>query len=150
PNRLGVFVAGTVTQLQQALQVNFGRVTNDTGTYVSAITPPSVPVGVMPAILGVNGLQPHIRRHKRSRIVSGPITQTANQPPYLTGEILSAYHGTGLNVNGSGQKIGIVIDTFPKTSDLTSFWTRCGVSQSLSNMEFIQVVSGTLPAVSGE
>ena len=42
------------------------------------------------------------------------------------------------------------LDTFPSNSDLTSFWTTCGVNQSLANIQEIQVVAGTLPAPSGE
>src|SRR6266550_6405557 len=38
PNHLGVFVAGTVRQIQQALQVNFGRVSVANNAYVSAVT----------------------------------------------------------------------------------------------------------------
>ncbi len=53
-------------------------------------------------------------------------------------------------MNGSGQKIGIVIDTFPAASDLTSFWQGNAVAQSLNNIEEVQVVSGPLPSPSGE
>ena len=53
-------------------------------------------------------------------------------------------------MNGSGQKIGIVIDTFPAASDLTAFWQGNAIAQSLNNIEEVQVVSGTLPSPSGE
>ena len=53
-------------------------------------------------------------------------------------------------MNGAGQKIGIVIDTFPASSDLTLFWQANGIAQSLNNIEEVQVVSGTLPSPSGE
>jgi kumamolisin len=151
PNHLGVFVSGTVGQVQQALQVNFGKVSVGNATYTSALTAPSVPSLLAPAVLGVNGLQPHIQRHKHSRLIPSAVTPlTANRPPFLTGEILKAYNASGLNVDGSGQKIGIVIDTFPRTNDLSSFWSQCNVNQSLNNIEFVQVVSGTLAAPSGE
>src|SRR5260221_215796 len=52
--------------------------------------------------------------------------------------------------NGAGQKIGIVIETFPNSSGLTAFWSDNGVPQSLNNIEEVQVVAGNLPAPSGE
>ena len=74
----------------------------------------------------------------------------SNQPPYAVAEINKAYGANGLSVNGAGQKIGIVIDTFPANSDLTQFWNANAIPQSLSNIEKVQVVSGTLPSPSGE
>ena len=65
-------------------------------------------------------------------------------------ETAKAYGANALSVNGAGQKIGIVIDTFPADSDLMLFWNFNGVPQSLSNIEKVQVVSGTLPSPSGE
>ncbi len=43
-----------------------------------------------------------------------------------------------------------MIDTFPNDSDLGTFWNDNGVPQSLSNIEKVRVVSGGLPAPSGE
>ncbi len=103
------------------------------------------------AILGVNGLQPHIRAHKHAQLqLVQPALTPSIAPPFLPSEIAHAYNADTLSETGAGQKIGIVIDTFPATSDLTTFWSDCGVSQSLGNIEFVQVVSGTLPAPSGE
>ena len=161
PNHLGVFVSGTVGQVQQALQVNFGRVTVANRTYSSALTAPSVPDVIEPLIIGINGLQPHIQAHPNShrvpvqsaRVASRPIPLSpdmANHPPYLVSEILKAYGANGLTVTGSGQKIAIVIDGFPNDTDLTSFWALNGVSQNLGHIEKVQVVSGTLPPVTGE
>ncbi|MDX6370445.1 MAG: kumamolisin, partial [Gaiellaceae bacterium] len=41
-------------------------------------------------------------------------------------------------------------DTFPKDSDLTQFWSHNNIAQSLSNIEKVQVVSGSLATPSGE
>jgi kumamolisin len=41
PNHLGVFVSGTVGQVQKALQVHFGRVMVANKTYTSALTLPT-------------------------------------------------------------------------------------------------------------
>ncbi len=43
-----------------------------------------------------------------------------------------------------------MIDTYPKSSDLVAFWAVNNVTQSISNIELVQVVSGILPAPSGE
>ena len=147
PMRLGLFLSGTVGQVQQALQTQFARVTLAEGTFTSAITAPSVPGRVARQVLGINGLQPHVHPHPLS---VQPQAVTAANPPYLVKEILAAYGAANLSYTGAGEKIAILIDTFPKDTDLTAFWSHNNIAQSLSNIEKVQVVSGTLPAVSGE
>ena len=51
----------------------------------------------------------------------------------MVNEIAAAYHAGGLGVNGAGQVIGIVIDTFPASSDLTLFWQSNAIAQSLQH-----------------
>ncbi len=147
PMRLGLFLSGTVGQVQQSLQTQFARVTLAEGTYTSAITAPSVPAKVARQVLGINGLQPHVHPHPLS---VQPQAVTAANPPYLVKEILAGYGAANLSYTGAGEKIAILIDTFPKDTDLTAFWSHNNIAQSLSNVEKVQVVSGTLPAVSGE
>jgi kumamolisin len=161
PNHLGIFVSGTVGQIQQALQVSFGQQLRANKNYLSAVTPPSVPKFIEPLIIGINGLQPDIQAHRSAervpvqswRFASRPIplsSQIRNQPPYLVSEILKAYDANTLTVTGVGQKIAIVIDTFPNDSDLTSFWSLNNLSQNLNRIEKVQAGNGTLPSVSGE
>ena len=76
-----------------------------------------------------------------------PLSLTSNAPPYVPAQILKAYGGNALNLTGSGQTIAIVIDTFPATSDLTTYWSQCNISQSMSNIQEIQVISGSLAKV---
>ncbi|HEV7406592.1 MAG TPA: IPT/TIG domain-containing protein [Chthoniobacteraceae bacterium] len=147
PMRLGLFLSGTVAQVQQALQTQFARVTLEEGTFTSAVTAPSIPEKVAKQVLGINGLQPHVHPH---RLVVQPQAQTAANPPYLVKEILTAYGAANLSFTGSGEKIAILIDTFPLDSDLVSFWSHNNVAQSLTNIEKVQVVSGILPTPSGE
>src|SRR5271165_2622897 len=151
PSRLVLFARGPVGQVMKAFNVSMARVSADGAEYTSATSSPSVPSDLAPAILGVNGLQPHVMARKHSVFV--PLqadSRTGNGPPFLPGQIAHAYQAEMVSETGSGQKIAIVIDTFPLTTDLVSFWTVCNVGQSLGNMEFIQAVSGTLPAPSGE
>jgi kumamolisin len=158
PNRMGLFVAGTIERVSQALQVEFGKVSAENQDFVSATTAPSLPAAIASRVIGIDGLQPHIHPHKHShrvdshvpRFSSGLTPQIANQPPFLVNEIRKAYNADALTVTGAGEKIAIVIDTFPNTSDLTTFWSLNTIDQSLDNIEFVQVVPGTLPTPSGE
>ena len=148
PSRLAVFAKGRVADVARAFQTTFARVAVGGREHTSAVTAPNLPAAFAPVVLGVNGLQPHLQPQKHSRVV--PLSTTGNGPPFLPSQIAKVYNANGLSQTGAGQTIGIVIDTFPADSDLTSFWTTCGVSQSLTNIQKVQVVAGTLPAPSGE
>ncbi len=147
--RLAVFAHGTVAQAARSFQVTFARVAFAGAEHTSAVTAPSVPGTVAAAVLGVNGLQPHLRPQKHIT-PARPQSTTGNVPPFLPRQIAKAYGAAGLGYDGTGQTIGIVIDAFPATSDLTSFWTTSGVPQSLNNIQLVQVVAGTLATPSGE
>ncbi len=143
-NRLAVFAQGPVHQVAKSLQVTFALVSYLGADYTSAIDAPSVPATVAPVILGVNGLQPHLRAHKHQL---RPASSNGNYAAYLPSQIAQAYQASGLyalNLTGAGQTIAIVMDTLPATSDLTSFWTNYGINQSLSNITLLQVVPGAL------
>ena len=145
-NHLGVFIGGSVGQLQQALQVQFAKVTTKEGVYTSAITAPSLPAELGASILGINGLQPQIHYHKT--IAATPYT--SNAAPYLVKEILGAYNANNAGYDGTGEKIAILIDTFPANTDLTAFWSANGIPQTLTNIEKVAVVPGVMPAPTGE
>ena len=150
-NRLAIFARGTVSQIQQAMKVNFARVTYEGQAYTSAVTAPSLPASLSAAVLGINGLQPHIRPHKH--VIVKPASLTGTNPPFLPSQIAKADTASSLytsNITGAGQSIAIVIDNFPSTGDLVSFWKTYGVNQTLNNIQFIQVVSGALPSTSEE
>ena len=146
--RLSLFARGTISQLKQAFQVDFARVTTDEGEFTSAITAPSLPAALAPSLVGVNGLQPHLRPHK---MTAGLVAQKAsltspNAPPYLPREILKAYSANTTGLTGAGQTIAIVIDTYPLDSDLTTFWSRCGISRSPnSSVQHFQVPGTPTP-----
>jgi kumamolisin len=150
--RLSIFASGTVAQIESIFGTKFGRVNVAGFEYTSALTAPSLPGEIGASVLGINGLQPHL--HPRHHFMVAPTLQPQklvnNNPPYTVPEIAKAYHADGLPTNGSGQKIGIVIDTFPIDSDLTTFWANNGVPQTLGNIEKVQVVGGALPSPSGE
>ena len=150
-NHIAIFARGKISQIQQALQVTFSRVTFEGKEYTSATNAPSVPATLSPILLGINGLQPHIRPH--THLIVKPNSLTGTNPPFLPSQVAQADNASSLyssNITGEGESIAIVIDTFPSTADLVSFWKTYGVSQSLNNIQFIQVVSGTLPSTSEE
>jgi kumamolisin len=143
-SHLSVFVRGTVNQLKDVFAVNFARVATDEGEYTSAITAPSVPIGLAAPLLGINGLQPHLRPHKMASMlgVQKASLSSPNNPPYIPSEILKAYSADTTGLTGTGQTIAILIDTWPLDSDLQLFWSRCGVNPDLTRIRKIQV-SGT-------
>jgi len=147
PSRLVVYAKGTLAQIQTSLEVHMVTVTANGGnTYHAADTAPSLPLSVATPVLGINHLQPYLQARKHA--IVNPLTN--NAPPFKINEILKVYSATNLGVTGAGQKIAILIDTFAKNSDLTSFWTANSVAQSLGNIEQVNVNGGTLPSPSGE
>jgi kumamolisin len=152
--RIAVFAQGKISRIAGALNVQFARVSFKGSEYTSAVSAPSVPAALAPVVLGVNGLQPHIQMQKhivRKQAVANEAP--GGSTPYFPGQLATAYKVAGLyasNVTGAGQSIAIVIDTYPLQSDLEAFWQNTSVNQSFSNIVETQVVTGTLPAPSGE
>jgi hypothetical protein len=150
-NHIAIFAGGKISQIQQALQVTFSRVTFEGNEYTSATNAPRVPATLLPILWGINGLQPYIRPH--THLIVKPSSLTGTNPPFLPSQVAQADNAASLygsNITGAGESIAIVIDTFPSTADLVSFWNTYGVNQSLNNIQFIQVVPGSLPSTSGE
>lgn len=147
PDHLSVFVRGSIAQIQESLQTEMVEVNMEGRSYHAARTHPSLPRQVATAVLGINGLQPYLKARKllmRPQVVSGI------QPPFLVGNILTAYNAANLGVTGSDQKIAILIDTVPSNSDLTAFWSHNNIPQSLANIEEINVNNVHLDPPSGE
>jgi kumamolisin len=143
-NRLAIFATGTISQVRQAFQVDFAQITSDGRTYISAVTAPSIPANLADFILGINGLQPHLRARPASEQAQAlPGSTSSFAPPYLPAQIIQAYNATPvLGVTGSGQTIAIVMAAFPAKTDLTAFWSICGIKQSLEDITFVNVGSG--------
>ncbi|MDD2765679.1 MAG: immunoglobulin domain-containing protein [Opitutaceae bacterium] len=145
--RLSVFARGPVSRIAEVFQTTFARVAYEGGEYTSAVTAPSVPIGLAPAVLGINGLQPHLRPHKfanQSGVQKASLT-SPYAPPYIPSEILKAYNANAAGVTGAGQTIAIVIDTYVTPSDLTTFWSRCNINQSIDNVQRLHVPGAPTP-----
>ena len=117
------------------------------------MTAPSVPATLSPISLASMACSRIFDPHKhliKQQVHPNAVSGSASYRPK---QIAQAYNATALyntDITGSGQTIAIVIDTFPATSDLVAFWKTAGVSQSLGNIQFIQVTAGQLPDPSGE
>jgi kumamolisin len=149
PHELSVFARWTITQLQQVFGVTFARVQFAGEEHTSALSAPSLPLDIAGPVLSINGLQPHL--HPFVHFIGnaiGPGKSISNSPPYLVPEIAKAYDAT--LGNGMGQKIGIVIDTFPSDSDLSAFWADNSVTTWIFSMLLNDCGTGTLPSPSGE
>ncbi len=143
-NRIAVFGRGPVNLVAQAFQVSFARVVAaEGGEYTSAVTAPSLPVELSASVLGIHGLQPHIRLHPLStpRVTQSRLQVDAGTS-YLPAQIATAYNEAGSGLDGTGQTIALYELAFPQSSDLTAFWTAAGVADLTSNIQMISVAGG--------
>jgi kumamolisin len=161
-----VYATGSVDLIEQNLGVKMVRITKDGVTYNAAQNAPSLPSEVGNSVQAIIGLQPFRQAHKHFRkylpVDIDPATPAADgfsegtsanirsAPPYLVQEVLKAYNADGLGVTGKGQKIAILIDTFPVDSDLKAFWNKNNLAVTVEQIEKIKVNSSPLPPPEGE
>jgi sugar lactone lactonase YvrE len=142
-NRIAVFGQASVSAVARAFQVTFARVAANGAEYTSAVAAPSLPADLAASVLGIHGLQPHIRRHPLSAPrPRQPNLQTDAASGFLPAQIAGAYDATGLGVDGTGQTIAIYALAYPQMSDLTAFWTAAGVTDVLTNITTVDVAGG--------
>lgn len=154
-----VFASAPASTVAKTLQVDMVRITKDGLTYTAARDAPSLPDSVSANVHAITGLQPFVqlnkhRANRRPQAVAAAQAAFAGangiKPPFLPSTLLKAYQGSGLPLDGSGQTIGILIDTFPNTDDLKQFWQAANVPATLNNVKQIQVGTGPLPPPEGE
>jgi sugar lactone lactonase YvrE len=142
-NRLGIFARGSVDGVARAFQVSFARVVAGDGReFTSAVTAPSLPGDISPVVLGIHGLQPHIRRHPLSTPRALRPDLQINLSGYTPAQLSTAYNATGLGVTGAGQTVAIYSLAYPQSSDLTLFWSEAQVTPKLSNITNVDVAGG--------
>jgi kumamolisin len=137
--RNAVFVQGSVARVAAVFGVTMARVATADGEFTSAITAPTLPDDIAPLVGGIRGLQPHLIRH--------PLAQPAQQleaTDYycVTPAAVAAVYQTPTTPTGSGQTIAIVGASSVTQSDVTKFWSECGISQSWGNITQVYVGSG--------
>jgi kumamolisin len=165
PDGTGIYAQASVSQIEQSLQVKMVRVTKDGLTYTAAKNAPSLPAEVGNSVHAIIGLQPFRQAHKHNRKClpksgnrapephshrDAVAPNIANAPPYLVHEILKAYNADDVGVTGTGQVIAILIDTFPADTDLTAFWHRNNLPNTLAQITKINVTGSNLPPQEGE
>ena len=160
-SRDGVYAQAKASVIAKTLEVNMVGVTKNGVTFTSARNAPSLPDEVANGVRSINGLQPFRQANKHSVRVpasldlphiaaDGPVRAIDNRPPYTVAEILKAYNAENMGVDGDGQTIAILIDTFPAASDLTKFWAQNGLPVTIAQVDEINVGGGALPAPTGE
>ena len=144
-----IYASAPVAKIEDSLQVQMVRVSRDGFTYTAARNAPSLPVSVGAAVQAIGGLQPFRQAHKHSRRRRGrnsnrsalgvagpgapvPAPSISNSPPYLPSEILKAYNADGLGLDGGGQTIAILIDTFPADADMQACWQQANLPATLA------------------
>ena len=148
PNRIGVFGRGSVNSVARAFQANFARVVGEDGReYTSAITAPSLPSDLAPVVLGLHGLQPHLRPRPLSIPRRESPRLTVNFGGYLPASIAKAYNEGLTATTGTGQTIAVYAFEYPMVSDVTSFWTLADDAEPSTNLQMIDVAGG--PKTSG-
>jgi kumamolisin len=135
PHRLVLIAQGKVNQTKNTLGVNLKRVMVEGNTYLATDQPPRIPLSIKSIVLGINGLQPYLHVNHSIESVEPESLTTPFAPPYSINDIKTAYGVNKVALDGSGQRMGIVVDVFPNNNDLTTFWRNQNIPQSLSNIE---------------
>ncbi len=166
-DRTGVYARAAASQIEKTLQVDMVSVFREGVTYTAARNAPSLPNEASAGVRAIIGLQPFRHMIKRDIRVpnrrgnrvdmpglglrlqaAGPVANTniANVPPYLVSEVLKAYNANGPGVaHGAGEKIAILIDTFPVDADVQAFWALNGLPNNLARIAKINVKGVPLP-----
>jgi hypothetical protein len=135
-NHTNLFARGSVAQISAAFDVTFARVVTADGEFSSAVTAPSLPTDIAGPVLGIDGLQPHIRAHVPKHALMRPQAATSVSGYFTPADIAAAYNAPA-GITGAGQTIAIVMAAAPVASDLTTFWAVCGINEA--NTSFVQV-----------
>ena len=90
---MAIFARAAVSKIQETLHVKFARVAFEGQEVDLAISAPSVPAAIAAHLLGINGLQPHIRAHKH-------LIKRADIPMTGRGFVLSEADCAGLPGDG--------------------------------------------------
>jgi kumamolisin len=136
--RHAIFVKGTVQQCATAFNTTFGRVATTDGEFTSALTEPSLPNDLAPIVRAIHGLQPHLKRYHSSIT----LTPAAVPSGFLSAPTIPAYYNAPSNLDGTGQTIAIIADSIPLSTDLTQYWSMCGLSRTLSSFTVVNISGG--------
>ena len=140
-----VFGETTVAKVQKTLGLHYARMVGTDGKeYTSTSEIPSLPAELADCVIGIAGLRSHIKPRPSQ---TAPITITANGNSYLLPQGLrQMYNANNLGLDGSGQTIVILESDVVNPSDLTAYWTQCGLPTTLAQFTEIDADPNNLPA----
>jgi kumamolisin len=137
PKRLNIFAHHSVSNISRVFKLKFARVATAEGEFTSAVTAPSVPMEYAASILGILGLQPHLRFHTHYTLAK-PGGSSRLSPT----DIRTAYNVPS-TLTGAGQAIAVIMQgPGPVASDLTTFWSDAKVAQTSSNYTCVTINGG--------
>ncbi len=139
---MNVFVRGAVSQISQALGVRFARVAAADGESTCAVSAPSIPADLAPAVLRVGGLQPAFRMRPAAAGARRVPRDAVGNFLFVTPDNLDVSYNIPATATGAGQIIAIIGEAPIVTSDLTTFWRTTGVAQVPANVTTIDVAGG--------
>lgn len=147
---LGIYVHGSIDDIEKAFGVHFVRVTREGSTYLAARDAPSVPSEIAPMVRAVVGLQPfrQPRRYTTTENLTPPPADATDG--YTIAQIRKAYGAEQTGLTGKGQIIAILSDTFPLDNDLQKFWNQNNISSDPVRVAKINVSGRELPPVGDE
>jgi kumamolisin len=152
-NHTTLVVQGTADQVARAFGVTLARVTvpargaSPITEYTSAITAPSLPADLAEPVLGIDGLQPHLRlRHTQVEVRPLDVVQGAAD---LTPDNVAAAYGIASTWTGKGQTIAILDEASTPSTDFNTFWSTIGVSQSSANVTTVSIGGGIASSGTG-
>ncbi len=131
--------------MADALGVSFARVATAEGEFTSAISAPSLPEDIAPAVLGIDGLQPHIRVHAPRPGADSAPPGFVHPSRAIPADVLASYGVPG-SFNGTGQTIAVFANALPLSSDLAIFDQLTGTNEIPTSFTVVSVNGG---AVSG-
>jgi len=136
-SRHAVFARGSNAQVAAAFGVQLARVATADGEFTSAVTAPSLPDEIAGLVAGIRGLQPHLIRHP----LSHQSQQLVADCDFITPAAVAAVYQAP-NLTGAGQTIAVIGDSIPSNSDLSMFWSLCGISQFVDDVSVANVQGG--------
>lgn len=131
PHRMSFTVSGTIDQVAAVLRTAFARVRTRDGEFTSAISAPTLPNVIAKGVLGIEGLQPHIRAHPN--LIYSTNQQTSDQPDqhppqyrntafnFLTGEDIRSIYHAPQELTGAGETIAILMGAPINRADVDAY-----------------------------
>ncbi len=169
PDFASVYAVATVSQVHQALHVDFQSIQVNGQRTATAVSAPVLPSNLASHVVAIDGLQPWVQVQKqivsrsdylRTRPASAGPSSASLVPglslpsaaPLLTKDLVARYNVPATKVTGRGQNIAILIDKLPLRTDLARFWRRNGLPVDQSRVKFVNLRGPRqhLPSPDGE